>query len=358
MTKREIVLAAIQQQDTGGKIPCDFQATETVLERLYKHYGAKTYRELLDCLGSYIVDIRGVVDPIWVADHPKQQLLENGVVQNFLGWQMQDQDTVHGKMREHCGYILSECDSIEEMEKFNWMKTEWFDFSNIEADLEEYEGLAVMVSGASVYTHAGLIRGMEPLMCDMVVEPELAHYILDKYVDFYVEYFDKLFAAANGRIDILRMTDDLGMQDRLLISEELFLKYMTGNIKKLCDVAHKHGVKVLFHSCGAIEPLIPHIINTTADILDPLQPAAKGMQPEVIAEKYLGKICLHGGVDTQYTLPQGSPKDVENEVLERIKVYGKSKTGYIIAPSHSLQPDVSVENIVAMYDTIKRHNGE
>ena len=211
-----------------------------------------------------------------------------------------------------------------------------------------------MASGASIFQHPTLVRQMDMLLCDMLTEPELAAYIMDRYTDFYCDYFKAMFEACPGQIDILRIADDLGMQDRPLISAELFEEFCLPRIKRLTDLAHSYGVKVMFHSCGAISSFIDALIEVGVDILDPLQPNAKDMAPAQLASKFAGRICFHGSIDTQYTLPKGTTEDVRAQVRAHAAIYGEANTGFIISPAHSLQPDVPVENILALYDEVDR----
>ncbi len=108
-------------------------------------------------------------------------------------------------------------------------------------------------------------------------------------------------------------------------------------------------MKFLFHSCGAIRPLIDDLIEIGVDILDPLQAAADGMEPQAIKDAYGDRICLHGGICTQYLLPNGTPDQVREEVRRRVGILGAAG-GYILAPCHVLQTDVPTENILAMSD--------
>lgn len=112
--------------------------------------------------------------------------------------------------------------------------------------------------------------------------------------------------------------------------------------------------KVMFHSCGAIVPLIDRLIALGVDILDPLQAAAKGMDSVLLKERFGKRICLHGGIDTQHLLPHGSPHEVRREVRRRMEIFGAGG-GYILAPCHVLQTDVPTTNVLAMYD--RKTNG-
>ena len=115
-------------------------------------------------------------------------------------------------------------------------------------------------------------------------------------------------------------------------------------------MAHSHNVKVMFHSCGSIVPLIDRLIDLGIDILDPIQVRAKDMDPEIIKEKFGSRLCFHGSIDTQYSLPCGTPDDVRAEAEKMITILGKDG-GFILSPSHVLQTDVPTENVTALYET-------
>jgi uroporphyrinogen decarboxylase len=107
----------------------------------------------------------------------------------------------------------------------------------------------------------------------------------------------------------------------------------------------------MFHSCGAIRPVIDDLIEIGVDILDPLQAAADGMEPQALKDLYGGRICLHGGICTQFLLPKGTPDEVRREARRRVEILGAGG-GYILAPCHVLQTDVPTENILALSDTV------
>ena len=129
----------------------------------------------------------------------------------------------------------------------------------------------------------------------------------------------------------------------------MFRTFFKPRLKKLVDMAHSHGVKFMFHSCGAVRPLIGNLIEIGVDILDPLQAAAEGMEPPGLKDTYGDRICLHGGICTQYLLPKGTPDEVRAEVRRRVEIFGAGG-GYILAPCHVFQTDVPSENILAMID--------
>jgi uroporphyrinogen decarboxylase len=119
------------------------------------------------------------------------------------------------------------------------------------------------------------------------------------------------------------------------------------------ELVHRHGVKFMFHSCGAVRELIPDLIELGVDILNPIQPAATGMAPEGLKRDFGQRLCFHGGIDVQFLLPLESAATVRAEVARRAQLLGQGG-GYILAPSHNLQQDIPTENIVAMYDLALR----
>lgn len=348
MNAKERVLTAVHLQQ-ADRIPMDFHANPWVYERLHRDLGTSSHRELLQRLRSDIVDLRGVVDPIYCGPVPLSRDLGNGVRENIWGWRQKRVETATGWEDCYVEFVLSKATSIEAFEQHLWPSPDWFDFSGFAERLEPWKEFAVMASGASVFQHPTFLRRFEVLMLDMAMQPELAHWLMDRFTDFYVAFFDRMLTAATGRIDILRAADDLGTQHGLLFSPDMFRTFIKPRLKKLVDMTHSHGVKFMFHSCGAIRPFVEDLIEIGIDILDPLQAAAEGMEPEGLKKDYGDRVCLHGGICTQYLLPKASPVEVKAEVRRRMEILGKGG-GYILAPCHVLQSDVPTENILAMSD--------
>ena len=296
------------------------------------------------------MDLRGTVDPVYRGPAPFSRDLGDGVRENFWGWRQRAVQTQTGIEDCFVDFVLSTATSIEEFERHRWPSPDWFDFSDFAARLETWREFAVMATGPSIFQHVTFLRGMEPLLCDMAAEPELAHWLMDRFTNYYLAYFDRMFTAAPGLVDIMRVADDLGTQQSLLLGSEMFGTFLQPRLRKLVDMAHSHGVKVMFHSCGAIGPLIEGIIETGVDILDPLQAAAEGMDPVELKADYGARICLHGGICTQHLLPHGSVEEVQCEVLRRLEILSPGG-GYILAPCHILQTDVPTANILAMSET-------
>ncbi len=347
MNSHDRVVAALNFTESD-RIPVDFSASGDMLERLMRDLKCGTHRELLERLEVDIVDLRGVVDPVYSGPVPEEKQLPGGITENFWGWRQKKMQTATGDEEQYCDFVLQDCDSVEELAEHTWPSPDWFDFNGFAGRLAEWADLALMASGGSIWQHPSFLRGLDRLLMDMVTAEDMADFLFDKFTDFYVEFFDRMFTSAKGQIDILRIADDLGMQDRLLISPKHFDRYIAPRLKRLTDMAHAHVVKVMFHSCGAIKPLINRIINTGVDILDPLQVTAKGMEPDTLKKEYGDRLCLHGSIDTQYLLPREKPEEVRRTAEKMIRTLGKDG-GFILAPCHVLQTDVPTENVLALY---------
>lgn len=329
------------------RVPMDYHGNRWVLERLTDEFGVHSHRELLEHLHSDVVDLRGIVDPVYCGPVPYSRELTGTVRESFWGWRQETTMAACGPEESYVDFPLAMATTVTDLERHCWPSPDWFDFSDFADRLEPWKDFAVMASGVSVWQHPSFLRGIDNLMVDLLMEPEMAHFIMDRFTDFYLGYFDRMLGAAKGRIDILRQADDLGTQRSLFFSPELFRTFIKPRIAKFVDLAHSHGVKFMFHSCGAIVPLIEDLIEIGVDILDPLQALAEGMEPSNLKASFGDRICLHGGIDTQYLLPRGTSSEVRDEVRSRLEILGVGG-GFILAPCHVLQLDVPTENIMAM----------
>jgi uroporphyrinogen decarboxylase len=348
MNSKERTLSAINHE-TSDRIPLSLGTNGWVRSQLNKYLGTKNHIELLKYLHSDIVDLRDCIAPEYIGPGDYVKFLADGVRENHWGWRTKVMETPRGDEEQFCEFVLKNA-TYEELEKYNWPSPDWFDFSTFNHKLRPYNEFCVMASGGSVFQHATYLRGMDTFLMDMALQPEIAEYIMDKYTYFYLEFFDKMFSVAKEKIDIFRVADDVAMQTGLLISPEMFDQFVAPRLKKLIDLAHSHNIKFMLHTCGDVTTLIDRFVELGVDILDPIQVAASNMELGPLLRKYKGRLCLHGGVDTQQFLPNATPDQVKEKVKNIIDTTGKSG-GYILSTSHVLEGDVPIENILALYDT-------
>ncbi|MGE5527536.1 MAG: uroporphyrinogen decarboxylase family protein, partial [Patescibacteria group bacterium] len=155
-----------------------------------------------------------------------------------------------------------------------------------------------------------------------------------------------------GRIDFLHIADDYATQRGLLMSLAMWREFFREPTRRLVEMAHAFGAKVLFHCCGAVHDLIPELIELGIEVLDPVQTSACGMEPARLKEEFGRSLAFHGGVNTQHTLPHGTVEDVRREVFRLRETLGRGG-GYIMAPCHLIQSDVPLENILALYEAAR-----
>jgi len=199
------------------------------------------------------------------------------------------------------------------------------------------------------------MRGWEDFLCDLYTEPVKAEAILDKVCDIDIEMYSLILNEIGEYVDVVCQGDDLGMQDRPIISPEIYDKYIKKYHKRMYSFIHSHSnAKVFHHSCGSCYDLLPFMIEAGVDILNPVQTTAKNMQPEKLKAEFGKDLVFWGGLDVQKILPFASEKQIDDEVKRLVDVLG-ADGGYVFAPSHNIQPDVPMRNIAAMLDAIQKY---
>ena len=248
---------------------------------------------------------------------------------------------------------FANCEDVEDAEAINfpWPDPEKYIDPELCRQLvdEAPEGKTVMgMMWACHFQDTCAAFGMQTALMNMVAEPELVHYVDDHIVDFYVKAMKIFLEATKGKVHAILIGDDIGSQRGLMISPKLVSEFVIPGAKKLIDLAHSYGVKILYHSCGSIVEAIPLLIEAGVDIIHPIQALAAGMQPDNLKAKFEGQVAFCGGVDTQDLLPHGKPEDIRAKVKELRTIF---PTGLIVSPSHeALQDDVPPENIKALFD--------
>lgn len=213
---------------------------------------------------------------------------------------------------------------------------------------DEYWIVGVTVT--TIFEAAWALRGLEQLMLDMALDPDLAHTILDIPYHYHLTAAKKLVELG---VDMIWTGDDIGSQQQMLISPAMWRQFLKPRMANFIAElkAINPALKVAYHTDGNVWPVIPELIEIGVDVLNPIQPAS--MNPAEIGRAFGEQLCFWGSIDEQYTLPFGSPADVRNEVLQRLQTIGKGG-GLILAPTHHVQLDTPLENFWAMIDTI--HN--
>ena len=340
MTPRERWLAVLSRQQPD-RLPMDYWATEEATQKVRAHLGCADEWEMFDRLH---IDRVVSVGPRYVGPP-----ITSGY--DMYGCGYQDVDYGTGVYAECIYHPLARYSTIDEIEAhYTWPTADWFDYSVIRDQIAGKERYPIRGGGSEPFLTYKSLRGMEQAYLDLVLNPDLVHYGLDKLFDFCYESSLRIYEQIPGRVHISYVAEDFGSQESLLISAAMIRAFFIPRMKRMIDLAHQAGAYAFFHSDGAVREIIPDMIAAGIDVLNPIQWRCQGMERKGLKRDFGAQIVFHGGVDNQQTLAFGSVQDVREEVRYNIQVLGKGG-GYILAPCHNIQAVSPPENVVAMYET-------
>jgi uroporphyrinogen decarboxylase len=180
--------------------------------------------------------------------------------------------------------------------------------------------------------------------------------MLDRMVEYKKAYWERALTEIGGLVDVLIEADDMAGQQALLFSPDTYRRLIKPRHQQLFSfIKQQAPVKLFFHSCGAIRPLIGDLIEAGIDILNPVQISAAGMELRELKQEFGGDLVFWGGgVDTQGVLASGTPEDVKEDVKRNIEALAPGG-GFVFAAVHDIQADVPPKNIMAMWEAWKTY---
>ncbi|GHV75294.1 uroporphyrinogen decarboxylase [Spirochaetia bacterium] len=220
---------------------------------------------------------------------------------------------------------------------------------------EETPYAVIGTTSTSLFERGAKDFGYESYLENLIAEPELVEYYLDKLTTAYIGMLDTYLDAVGDYLQIIQLHDDYGAQNSLLISPNVFrnvLKPFHTKIHRFIKAKKPH-LKIFFHCCGAIVPLIPDLIDAGIDILNPIQIAAAGMDPRHLKKEFGASLVFWGGsCSTQTTMTTKSAEAVRKEAGEMIKIFAPGG-GFVFCQDHNIQATIPPENIAALYKAAK-----
>lgn len=311
LDSRSRLLRAVSHQEVD-RVPCYFAAEEEVWERVMGEVGARDRVEVIRHFGA---------DTIQVSQYRP--------VPDLAG-----------------------VETLEDLERVPWPGVEDVDVEGYVRRAQEARATGLAVLGgawATIFTAARRAMGEEKYLMAMLDQPDLIARLVEREADSYLAINETLFSRGADCLDVYYFGSDFGTQQSLFVSRALIQRFYLPHLKRLAEHAKGYGLKVMYHTCGAVRELIPDLIACGVDVLDPVQVAADGMQPEQLAQ-YRGQIAFHGGISTQTLLPCATPDEVRAEVRRTIETLGP--TGYICGPDQWMMADIPTANMVAMYEAV------
>lgn len=251
-------------------------------------------------------------------------------------------------------FPMRELTTVEELEEYPWPDVRSpYRYQHIQKTVATLHNQGYFVTGraGSIFESVWQLTGYEKFFLDIVSRPEFITYTLDRLTE------DNAFRSrrlAEADVDMVHLGDDVGMEDRMMMSPEMWRSWLKPCLAKVIQAAKeaKPDVHISYHSDGYIEPIIPDLIEIGIDVLNPVQPEC--MDPVSLKKRYGDRLSFWGTIGTQTTMPLGTPEEVKETVKHRIKTVGQNG-GLMLAPTHVLEPDVPWENIVAFFEAIDEY---
>jgi len=329
------------------RVPFDFWAVPEVLEALCQFLEVQSQEQLLQLLA---VDCR-VMSPDYLG--PEGRLLPDGTWFEPHGSHRKKIKNQYSTYEEYASYPLANASSVAEVETYtHWPRSEYYDWSGLAQKIRIVNATTryhIRYDVGGIFETAWGLVGLDKFLVKLVRQPQIPAAILNIITDQLIADVHQLMKHCQGLIDIVYTYDDLAFQNGLLMSPDLWRTHILPCHQKLNQVIKSYDLRILYHSCGAIYPLIGELIDKMGiDVLNPLQPRARGMDMPRIKQKFGSRIAFHGGIDLQETMPLGSVQAVQEEVRERCNVLGKDG-GYICTTAHYIQMDAPIRNILALY---------
>jgi uroporphyrinogen decarboxylase len=349
MTSKERI-DAILNRKSADRIPADLWCTPEVLDMLRVYTGKQDEFAVYDALG---------IDKIvWIFPGYGGRYFDPNDSGEITMWGVPTRMVKAGlaTYQEYIDPPLAAYESPAQLDAYpSWPDPDLFDYAGAKALADEarswnFATIGPWISHFEIYCQ---MRGLENAMIDTIANPEFLDATLDRIDAIQTQMLERILTELGNRLDIIFISDDMGMQENLLISLESWERHFKPRLKKWCDLIHRYGKKVLYHTDGASFPIIPGLVDCGVDILNPIQHVCQGMDMKRLKQLFGKKLVFHGGVENQQALPRGTVQDVIDETRNCLESLGGDGEGYICCSCHNVQAGTPVENILAMIDTVK-----
>ena len=374
MTPRQRMLAALNHQQPD-RVPIDLGGNQTGIHKV-------AYQALLDHLG--LAEPIEIMDAVQQLARPSEAVLERfhvdtryiaaGAAADFKGdvvarqrngrlwhdltdefgvtWSMPDDQPYYMDVSHH---PLANA-TIADVRNYPFPKGDdpgrFVGLRQRALEIRQQTPYA-LVSGISgvVYELCWYLRGLEQWFVDLLAQPEFCEALLDRTLQFWLDWFRVFLDEVGDLVDVIMIGDDLAAQQGPLFRPDLYRRIVQPRHRQLVQaIRSRTQAKIWYHTCGACATFIPDLLQNGIDILNPVQISAANMDPAMLKSQFGDRLVFWGGgIDAQHVLPTASPETVREHVRQNLEIW-KPGGGYVFNNVHNIQAGVPAENIVALYD--------
>ena len=347
MTSKQRVQGFFRGEETD-RVPINMAWNPLIRKRVMEHFEAETDDELRQALGIDFMGIGGQYKgPDLFEKIPERQ------VHPYFGWHLRWVEHGEGGYWDFCDFPLEHA-TVDEVAAWPFPDPDDFDYSHIEERLDAYPDVGFHAGNAGcacIMNTTGFLRSMEQMFVDLVTDDEAGLLLIDRLMAQQLTDIERVLEAGKGRIDFLWMGEDLGTQIAPLISMETFRKHIRPRQQPFFDLAKRFGIPTLLHTCGSSSWAYEDYIEMGLTGVDTLQPEAANMDPEHLKKTFGGRLVFHGCISSTGALSFGTPDEVEADCRKTLEIMMPGG-GYAFSPTHCLQDNTPLENVVRMYETV------
>lgn len=347
LSPRQRVRVALSR-GVPDRVPVDYASNPGIHARLKRHFGLAADDEE-GLLRALRVDFRSVGAPYRGPKvHP--DIPERGVNVDIWGAHTRYVQHESGGYWDPCDFPLQHADEAA-VAAWPLPDPNHFDYAAVRGQCRHWDayGLCLPIYGDLINGN-GFLRGMEQTLVDLVTDDPAGLLLADRRFAVQEQIARRTLAAAEGRIDVLWLGEDLGTQRTPMISMEVFRKHFRPRYQRLVDVGKEFGCLVMIHTCGSSSWAYDEFIEMGINAVDTLQPEAVDMAPAYLKRRFGGRLAFHGCISTAGPVAFGTVDDVVEDCRRTLEVMMPGG-GYCFAPTHQLQDNSPTENVLAMYRT-------
>ena len=348
MTPRERIMATVNRLPVDRR-PVDLWCTPEVLDTLRAYTGVEDELAVYNKLGLDKI--------VWIFPGYNGRYFDPNDSGEITPWGVPTRMVKAGlaTYQEYINPPIADYMEPSELESYpSWPDPDLFDYEGAKALARkarswDFATVGPWISHFEIYCQ---MRGLENALMDTIACPEFLDATIERIDAIQTVMLERVLKELNDDLDIIFISDDMGMQNNMLISLESWQTFFRPRLKNWCDLIHSYGKKVLYHTDGTVLPLIPGLIECGIDILNPIQHVCPGMDTAVLKERFGKDLIFHGGIENQRILPMGTADEVREETSHCLETLGKGG-GYICCSCHNAQAGTPVENILAMIETVQ-----